>query len=71
MTRGIDGAVDSFLVDPPALSRLSRPGGFFAPLLIFLLGEQLIKQAAVFRRKLLDANENVVNGCAAHAIFPS
>ena len=69
MTRGIDGAVDSLLVDPLTLSPISRFGGFFTPFLVFLLGEQLIEEAAVFRGKLLDANDSFSGFSAIGDIF--
>src|SRR5215210_2682194 len=66
MAYGVDGAIDGILVDSPALSRSSRIGGFRAPLLVLLLGEQLVEQETIFRGKLLDPIEDLVDGCAAH-----
>jgi hypothetical protein len=66
MAYGMDGAIDSDLVDSLAVSRSSRSGGFFAPLLVLLLGEQLVEKETIFLRKLLDPIQDLVNSRAAH-----
>jgi len=66
MADGADGAVDGTLVDSPVPSHPSRFGGFLAPLLVLLLGEQLVEQEAIFLGKLPDPIEDLFDGCAAH-----
>src|SRR5215831_12916982 len=66
VAHGVNGAIDGALVDPLVLSQPPRMSGFLAPLLVLLLGEQLVEEEAIFLGELLDPVEDLIDGCAAH-----